>query len=887
MRALKLTVVILILSMVFLYAVEDLPLFHQWVPDSLVPRPPIHHWTLDNGLEVLFWENHTVPVVNVRALIKTGASSEGKYLGCGISHYLEHIVSGGSTAKHTENEYKLMIQENGLSTNAYTTSEVTCYYGTAPVRSFRPLLLYLAENVQECAFDSFEIAREKGVITQEISKGNEEPGRVIWQTYSEAFYRWSPYQYPTIGYKENFLCLTRQDLVDYYTARYVPNNTILAIAGDLTPDYVKAMVDSMWSGWPRQPLQDTPWLIEPLPVAARVVEKEMDVKMTNLKMGFPTSFYGENDQAALRILGMILSGVATSRLDLRLVNNPQPLANSISAYSSEKYNERGQFMINCSFDYQNRDMVIAALWDEIEKVQESGVTQDEVDWAKRIISKQVLKEAETVEGQTSTMMYNFMRSGKAFTADFYFSMINRVSPLDVKQVAQKYLVPEHMVIAILKPIGAEHPNDTLLFSRKASGRPSFEVRELENGMKMVLAENPALPTIDLYIYMMGGALFDPEDKPGLAYYTSSYLREGTKKYPSFESLVGRMDDLGISIDGSCGQHTMYLSSNFVSSDLDDALDLISEMLLYPVFPKNVEKKLVDQQLNQIRSQYDSWSSEAYLFFNDKFYDGHPYGQSLYGIEEAVSGFTADQAKEYWWSRFEPVNTVIAASGPISVDEMADRIERIFCKAKSKGIELPAIPPQKRHDAPGEYKKEVNREQVTLIMGFDGCDSYNEEDKWALRGASALLNGTGGLSGWLSVELRGKRDLVYITWASSSSNLYGGRFTITSQFEPTQLDTVKVIILKQFDRLKSGDFEEAELKRVMEASAEQYVMARQEQGDLVSSAGLDELYGFGFAYSDKYPEKMRSVTKDDVIRVAQKYFNNPVTIIMYPAETAEK
>ncbi|MBN2541849.1 insulinase family protein [bacterium] len=887
MKRLVLPLLIITLFANVVFGVEDLPIFHKWIPDSIVPRPPVYHWTLDNGLDVLFWENHTVPVVNARILVKTGSAWEGDFLGAGISHYLEHIVSGGTTSRHTEDEYKALIREYSLRTNAFTTSDVTCYYGTAPAKNFDVLLEYLADCVQMCAFDSFEIARETGVILQEIAMGKEEPNRELWKVYSDLFYKVSSYCYPTIGYRENFVKITRQNLMDYYHVKYAPNNAILSIAGDLDIEDVKALVDSLWLPWERQVIDNAHSPLEPMPSVARVAEVEMDVEVSTMRIGFPTVYYGDPDLPALRILGMILSGVATSRLDLRLVQNDNPLMHSITAYSREIYRERGQFSIAGDFDYEMRDEILEAIWDEIDKVKNEGVRPDEVEWAKSFIAKSVLRENETVEGQTSSMMYTFLHTGKPFSTDFYLAKINRVTPEEVQQVARKYLLPENMIVAILKPIGATCASDSLLVSKKASGRPEFEVRTLDNGLKLVLAENPALPTVDYYMYMMGGAIFEPADKPGLAYFTSSYLKEGTKKYPSFEKLVKKMDDLGIQIDGSCGNHTMYLSSNFIATDFDEVLGLVAEMVFNPVFPERALDKVRNQQIASIKDQYSSWSSEAYRFFDESFYGEHPYAKSTYGVEESVLKLTNKDAEKYWESMFDPKRMVIAAAGPISVDEMESKIAKYFEKVKSPGETLAEIPAPKRHNAPELHEKEVSRAQVTLIIGFDGALSSNEKDKWALRAASGLLSGTGGLSGWLAVELRGKRDLVYISWASSISNLYGGRFAITAQCEPVNADSVKAVMLRVVDQLRTGDFTEEELKGITDAMAEQFVMARQAQSGLVSSAGLDELYGFGYDYTDTYPDRIKAVTKDDVVRVANEYLTNPVMIILKPAESAEK
>jgi zinc protease len=745
----------------------------------------------------------------------------------------------------------------------------------------------LSEWMTDFAFDTFAINREKGVILQELGMGEEEPGRKMYYFYANLFYKVSPYKYRTIGYPEMFVRITRQDLMDYYKTRYSPNNAVLCIAGDLDLGAVQKIVDTLFSGWERQQLTDVPFPMEPLPTAARYGEVETSTKVGILRMSIPTQYYGHEDNVALEILGMVMSGVATSRLDMRLVNCDNPLAYSISAYNSEDLHERGQFTVSGSFDYQNRDALLGAIWDEIEKIKRDGPRQDEIDWAKRYIAKQFIRSNETVDGQAQSMASTFINTGKPFDLDFVLARINKVTVADVKRVAQTYLLKERLVIGISKPMGATIASDTLLFPKKSTHKPQFVVKTLSNGLRVVLAENRALPTIDIGIYVLGGSAFDPADKPGLASFTADLLNEGTVKYPSFEALQRRKDDLSIPVSMSGGKHTIYLSGSFVATDIEPALDLAAEMLIKPIFPKASESKIKEQQIAAIKQQTSSWSGEISLLFSEKFFGSHPYGRSNNGTEEAVSKFTAEDAKKYWQGRLDPRNMIIGMAGPLSVDEMQKKLEKYFGAIKQSGSTLQTIAIAPPHNAPNTLEKEVARKQLTMMIGFDGPDQKNEADKWALEAAIGLLNGIGGLDGWLNTELRGKRDLVYIAYASATANVYGGNCSVLLQFNPKNFDEAKKIVFDLIDKIKKGDFTEAEMKTITSGYAESYPMSRQTQSNLVSSAALDEFWGLGFDYSDKYPAKMLAITKAEVVRVANKYFVNPQIVITKPKPATDK
>ncbi|HHH80595.1 MAG TPA: insulinase family protein, partial [candidate division Zixibacteria bacterium] len=193
-----------------------------------------------------------------------------------------------------------------------------------------------------------------------------------------------------------------------------------------------------------------------------------------------------------------------------------------------------------------------------------------------------------------------------------------------------------------------------------------------------------------------------------------------------------------------------------------------------------------------------------------------------------------------------------------------------------------VPNLTPHEKSIYEKIPTERGQATLIIGFDAPTSYDEKDKWALRAAAGLLS-AGSLNGWLYDELRGKRNLVYIAWASLSSMKHGGTFTITTQCAPEEFDTVYTIINNLIERLRKGDFAEEELKRIENSLAEKHDMAFQTQADFVNTMALDELYGFGFNYYTKYGERIKSVSKEDVVNAAKKYLANPVTLVLMPKE----
>ncbi len=147
---------------------------------------------LTNGLTVFIRRITTSNVVSLRVHVNTGSIYEGVYTAAGVSHYLEHVVSGGSTSRRTEDQINDIVKSVGGASNAYTSYDGTVYYIDTTGEHASTALDVLLDTVFNCRFDENEVAREKGVITREILMGENDPTRAFWKFFMETAYRKSP-----------------------------------------------------------------------------------------------------------------------------------------------------------------------------------------------------------------------------------------------------------------------------------------------------------------------------------------------------------------------------------------------------------------------------------------------------------------------------------------------------------------------------------------------------------------------------------------------------------------------------------------------------------------------------------------------------------------------
>ena len=197
---------------------------------------------LKNGLEVILQENHSVPMISAHIFVKAGGITENRWLGSGISHYCEHLISSGTTSRRTQEQYIKFIDSIGAISNAYTTLDHTSYFITAEKQHQDQVLEMLSEWVTGCIFRAKEVEREKQVIIKEINMRNDEAPRSAYNLLGEVMYKFHPAKNPNIGHLELFVKLSRDDLVAYYDQMYIPNNSVLVVAGDFDTQEIQEKI---------------------------------------------------------------------------------------------------------------------------------------------------------------------------------------------------------------------------------------------------------------------------------------------------------------------------------------------------------------------------------------------------------------------------------------------------------------------------------------------------------------------------------------------------------------------------------------------------------------------------------------------------------------------
>jgi len=832
---------------------------------------------LSNGLTVIVQENHVAPVATVRCYVKnTGAAFEGAYLGAGLSHVLEHVVAGGSTARRTEKEIEQIVDTFGGATNAYTSSHVTAYYIDCPAKETMTCIELVADGMQHIKFEPSEFARELKVVRRELADGEVNRRRVQYKLLSRTVYTEHPVRHPTIGYLDVLNGTTNQTIIDFYRQRYVPNNQVFVVVGDVNTSEVLEQVARQWVGTPRGRETFLPMPDEPEQLGPREAVREMDGTTYDLALAWPTVKLSDPDLYALDVAANVLAEGESSRL-VRGLKYDRQLVLSVSAASYTPHFVNGWFGVFASSTPEHWQEAVDEILRQVNRLRSEPVSPAELAKAKKQKAAELIFGQQTVQQAAESMGRSYISTGDPLFDQLYAENIQKVTAEQILDVARRYLVPERLNRVIIAPPGGA-PKRTGPEAAGAEGQ--IRAVRLANGLRVLVKRHSHLPLVNIQAYVLGSSLVDTEATAGRSSLVGAMLDKGTATQ-SAQQIAEYFDSIGGKLAMSAGRSTVYGSATTLRDDFPQAAVLFAECFTRPTFPEEEFAKVKKLALGAIARRADNPHQEAFELFYDNLPAGSPYHLVQGGKTETVEPLTVDDLRAYHARWFVPQNMIVTVFGDVDPDEAIRLVQRGFGHLKP----APDFQPIdfNRTNAIAESivrHKQTGKQTGMVVLGYPGTSIFQKEDYAAMTVLDAITSGYSYPGGWLHTELRGE-GLVYFVHAFQISGPAPGYFAVLSQTQPDKIKEVVGRIRKNLERAKAGEISDEEF-----LTARKMVIALHAQENTTISgqaqqAALDELYGLGYDYDKTFDARINAVTRDDVVRVAQKYLNNHVLVTTSP------
>ena len=847
---------------------------------AMIPPDKVALMRLPSGLTIAVAEDHSAPVVAIQIIAKAGSIYEEDYLGCGISHFVEHVENDG-TAKMTKEAIERFSDEFGGLTNAYTTSDHTCYHAVAPSRYFEKVLFLLSHCYTQATFPKEEVETQRGVILNEIAKDLDEPMRLLWREMMRTMFKRHPVRHPTIGQKELLVGLSRDDLLKYYSRMYVPENTIVVVVGDVDEAQALQKAQEAFKDFAARPFAPVVLPEEPRQLYARNSVLEMDVSLAYLMLGYRTVPLQHPDLYALDVLAAILGSGKSARL-VQNIKDKQCLVQDITVSSWTENYGIGAFLIRAALPYENIDQTVAAVRAEVEAVKATPVSEQELKKAKKLIKSHYLLEVDTMEQKARLLGSDLLATDEVGFSYRYLDGIESVTSAEVAAVASSYLNQDQLCTVSIVPKGKGEARAGVK-ERAPTEAPVIEKATLPNGLRLLTQEGQPTATVSIDAYFMGGTRYEKAETNGVGNLMAQLLLRGTKS-KSAEEIAFAVDQMGAKVSASSDMNTFHVSLEVLGEDLEQGLELMADIILHPKFAEEEFKRQQKNALAVIERQADVWTEKPRQTMLSHLYSSHPYRMSQYGTAESVSALTVDDVWDYYDAYVKPDNMVLSVFGVADSGHTKSLVEKLFA-----GFSGSAVRPNVSVDPPLSENIFVSEKtgwnQAAVFYGFRSC-AVSDEDKYALDVLDAVISGIHSPGGRLHSRLRNS-ELVYLVHAYSRLGVDPGWFSIYASCLPKNLERVQKIIAEEVVRIGTELVSDQELTTAkgMCLAAEQ-VYRRQTASQQSAAACLGELYGLGHDSFLQYEKSVEAVTAKDVMRVARTYFAHCVQVTSIPKAAEE-
>ena len=840
----------------------------------------VFHTTLDNGLTVIIEENHAKPIVSVQVFVRTGSMHEQEYVGSGISHFFEHIISGGTTRTRTEAESRIMLETIGKKTNAYTTVDHTAYFIHTTTDHWTTALDLLADWMLNSLITEEEFQREKGVVQREIEQGLDNPRRQLFQLLRESRYKVHPARYPIIGYKELVQQITRDDLLTYYQRMYTTNNMVLVVVGDVDTTAALDNIRQTFGKGERRRLPALSLPPEPPQVGKRSAVKEMDIAQAHMAIAFRTVPLTHADLYPLDVLSYILSNGESARL-VKRIKDEQQLVYSISSGSFTPAYAPGSLSVWATLEPEQVEAAQAAILQELYRLRDDLVSPEELAKAKKQKIAEHIFDRQTVQARARSLGINMLSTYDPNFDDTYVDNIQNVTAESIRDAARRYFRHDSLTTVLVRP--KRDAATTTAAAQAPSSSHAMVKRTLDNGMTLLLQRNPALPIVAMHAYFKAGVRVETPETNGLTRLMARLLLKGTP-YRSADDIATTFDAMGGSIKADSGNNSFYITASCLREDMPQALDVLADVIMRPTFPEAEVEKTRRLMLAALQRQNDNWQTEVRKLFHATHFTTSPYRMQPEGQEAALRQVSREDAAAFHQRYATPNNMVLAIVGDMDIERAAAWVERAFTGFQPRALAFPPVPAEPASTQTRREVKQTRKQVAAIYLGFPGTTIANMNDRYALHILDAIMSGIGFPGGWLHTDLRG-RQLVYVVHAFNWLGLEPGYFGIMAATQPHQADQVVNLILQHVDKAKAGEFSDAEFTRAKQLAVIAERLEGQTNSDLASTAGLNELYGLGYDFSAGEVERLQQVTKADVQRVAQRYLQHPTIVITTPTPEA--
>ncbi|MGH7521952.1 MAG: M16 family metallopeptidase [Gemmatimonadales bacterium] len=841
---------------------------------------PYQRFVLKNGLTLLVHEDHKAPIVAVNIWYHVGSKNErpGR---TGFAHLFEHLMFNGS--EHYNTDYFQALEPLGATDlNGTTNEDRTNYFQNVPTSALDVVLWMESDRMGHLlgAIDQGKLDEQRGVVQNEKRQGENEPyGKVDILMTEGTYPTGHPYSWSVIGSMEDLNAAKLDDVQEWFRTYYGPNNAVIVLAGDITPDVARQKVEQYFgdiAAGPPIAKQDT-WIARRTGSHRQVMQDRVPQARIYKEWNVPE--YGSADADYLDLVTDVLAQGKTSRLYKRLVYDEQ-IATDVVAYVDLR-EIGGQLVIRATAK-PGGDLtrVERAIDEELARFIQSGPTPSELRRIKTQSRANFIRGIERIGGfggKSDVLARNEIFRGNA---DHYLVTQRRIAAAtaaELRSAAARWLNDGQWVLEV-------HPYPE--FGTVASGAdrskapapgtppdarfPAVARATLPNGLRIVLAERHTIPQVNMTLLVDAGYAADQFAAPGTASLALDMLDEGTTRLNALQ-ISDTLMQLGAALGTGSALDASRVALSAIKDKLDPALDIFADVILNPSFPQADFQRQQRQRLARIQREKVQPVQMALRVFPQLLYGAnHAYGNPLTGsgTEQSVSQMTREDLARFHRTWFKPNNATLVIVGDVTLAEIQPKLARVFGRWQRGDV------PQKNIGTVADQPRPLiylldrpGSEQSTILAGNLAAPKANAKE-YAIEAMTALLGGQ--FISRLNMNLREDKHWSYgaftLVWDARGQRPF-------IAYAPVQTDKTKESMI-EVDRELRGilgpkPVTADELSKAQASLTLTLPGNWETMGAVQGSLEQMVMFGLDDRYFETYAQRVRSLTIPDAAAAAQE------------------
>ena len=737
----------------------------------------IDEFRLPNSLTLYYHQDQSNPIVCLQLYIRSGSASEASRH-FGYAHFLEHLVFK-TTAKYRDNQISNLASAKGMVLNAYTDFDATCYYLMLPREELALAMDFLAQMAYHANFSEPDILNEKDIIIEEINQYDSDPEMSFIEHIQATYFRRSPLSHPVLGTQQSVSSATLATLKAFYRKHYRPSNAFLVASGDIDKSELLQVFTAAFSSWMDKPI--TRPQVNCLWRRQHMLESRIKQGQDVIALALPELPETHPDSEALHIAIRHLAIGKSSLLHKELVET-RKLCSYVKVSSVSGLIAGISVILLAPTQARHKKKILDIIRSHLETILHHGVPESAMNLVKKDILHSWLYSFDGVEHKADLIAVEVFNNDLSRIRS-YGDLVQAIDNDLVIGAVNRHWSPStwafyHQGPAVFnyvpgKPARLSHDagkedHDPVVYGRSLeislgkSEISEFHHYVLPGGMKVVYNYIPSRP-------ICGFALSSPlcqlnEKIPGQNYFSGALCLYGTRKHSHAELMrISRDKGLNIRVQHHLDS-TLFRGKCYIQ-DLPDALSLLSEIVIEPIFEEHYLDMLKSAALDSIRREMDFPATLAYNHWFGSVFGRNNNLLRATGEASDIKALSLADCLSWQESWHLGRDFSLCIVGSIEPNMLKELCEQYFSCPATDDPPLPQFP-RYYHQKPGKKVQYKHKEQSIVHIGGYACPAARRSDNSAFHVLAQILGGD--LSSRMFSILRETHGYAYQTGFDFSS-----------------------------------------------------------------------------------------------------------------------